>query len=151
MKKALTLLLLILVLTSTACNLKSRIPITAQEFVAKMEAAGFDLVDATNQFEAGKVDAVYIAVGENYQVEFYVVPSVDQAKGAFATNKSNFEEEVTGSSSNKTIEVKNYSSFTQTASDTYYVVSRTDNTFIYVVADADYKKEISELISDLGY
>ncbi|MDD2282928.1 MAG: hypothetical protein PHD92_06010 [Eubacteriales bacterium] len=29
--------------------------------------------------------------------------------------------------------------------------SRTDNTFIYVVADAEYKKELSHIISDLGY
>ena len=31
------------------------------------------------------------------------------------------------------------------------MVSRTDNTFIYVSADAQYKKEISGIIEDLGY
>lgn len=66
MIKVLALLLIFLVLTSTACGLKSRTPLAAEEFVTKMEAAGFTLVDATDQFEAGKVEAVYIALGENY-------------------------------------------------------------------------------------
>ncbi|MGI6366377.1 MAG: hypothetical protein ACOX2G_11775 [Bacillota bacterium] len=151
MKKLITLLLLALVLTTVGCGFKDRTPLTAGQFADKMEAAGFQIVDATNQFEAGVVEAVYLAVGENYQIEFYVVPTVDQAQRAFEQNKADFEAAKGSTSTNKSAEVKNYSYYAQTSAGTYSVVSRTDNTFIYVVADDEYKKEISEILSDLGY
>jgi hypothetical protein len=151
MKRATTLLLLLtLVLAAAACGGDPRTPLTANEFVSKMEAAGFELVDAVNQFDEGDVEAVFLAVGENYQIEFYIVPSVDQAKSAFEENKSGFES-ISGTGTNKSVSVKNYSSYSKTTSDGYYVVSRTDNTFIYVSAGAEFKKEISEIITDLGY
>ncbi|HOC06944.1 MAG: hypothetical protein ACOX21_00600 [Bacillota bacterium] len=149
MKKIAVLLLLVtLVLATAACG-GSRTPLTAPQFVSKMEAAGFIVVDAADQFPEGVVEAVYLAVGENYQIEFYVVPSVDQAKRAFEENKSDFEALSGGAT--KYASVNNYSYYTKTTSDGYYVVSRTDNTFIYVSADAQYKKEISGIIEDLGY
>ena len=83
MKKVIFLFLLALVLTSAGCGFKNRTPLTADEFVTKMEAEGFTLVDATDQFEPGIVEAVQLAVGEDYQIEFYVVPTVEQAQRAF--------------------------------------------------------------------
>jgi len=150
MRKLACLGLIILIFVLAACG-QSRTALTANEFVAKMEAAGFDIVDAKDQFEEGVVEAVFIALNDNYQIEFYVVPSVSQAESAFEQNKSNFEAASGGSSSHKYVSMKNYSYFFQTASDTYYAVSRIDNTFIYVMADAAYKKEIGDIISDLGY
>lgn len=151
MKKVATLFLIFLILTSAACGLKPRTPLAAYEFVTKMEAAGFEIKDAADQFEEGEVEAAYLAVGDNYQIEFYVVPSVDQAMAAFGANKARFEAVKDSASSIKSVEGKNFSYYTLTYTDIYYVVSRTDNTFIYVVADAEYKKEISKIISDLGY
>jgi hypothetical protein len=151
LKKVIFLFLLALVLTSAGCGFKNRTPLTADEFVTKMEAEGFTLVDATDQFEPGIVEAVQLAVGEDYQIEFYVVPTVEQAQRAFEQNKADFEAAQGSSSSHKSVEVKNYSYYSQTSAGLYAVVSRTDNTFIYVVADAEYKKEINEILSDLGY
>lgn len=74
----------------------------------------------------------------------------DQAKSAFEENKSGFEA-ISGGGTPKTVSVKNYSYYTKTTSEGYYVVSRTDNTFIYVAAEAEYKKEISEIIAGLEY
>jgi len=143
--------ILILSITITACGFKDRTALTAEQFVAKMEAEGLEIVDAADQFEEGAVDAVYLAVGENYQIEFYVVPSVDQAVSAFNSNRADFEAAKSGASSHKSAEMKNYGYYFQTTSENYSVISRTDNTFIYVVADAAYKDEISGLISELGY
>lgn len=151
MKKGIALFLLALVLTIFGCGARDRSPLTADEFATRMEAEGFQIYDATDQFEAGVVEAVYLAVGENYQIEFFVVPTVDQARRAFEENKANFEDAKGSTSSHKTVEVGNYSYYAQTSAGTYSVVSRTDNTFIYVVADAEYKKEIGKIISDLGY
>lgn len=151
MKKVATLLLLLtLVLATAACGGDPRTPLTANAFVSKMEDAGFLVVDAADQFEEGLVEAVHLAVGENFQIEFYVVPTVDQAKRAFEENKSDFEA-LSGGGVTKSVSAKNYSYYTKTTSDAYYVVSRTDNTFIYVAAEAEYKKEISDIIENLGY
>ena len=116
-----------------------------------MEAAGFTLVDAADQFEEGRVESVHIAVGENYQVEFYIVPSVEQAKRTFAEKKASIEAAKGSASSNKSFQVANYSSFSQTSDGIFSLVSRTDNTFIYFNAGSEYKKEISDIIKDLGY
>ena len=151
MRKTVFILMLFLVLFTSACGAKARTPITAEEFVRKMETAGFTLVDATDQFEEGQVESVHIAVGENYQVEFYIVPSVEQAKRAFAENKGDMEAAKGSASSNKTVQLANYSSFSQTSDGIYSLVSRTDNTFIYVNTESEYKKEISDIIKDLGY
>lgn len=150
MKKLLCLCLVILSLTMTAC-MQSRTPLTAEKFADKMEAAGYEIVDATGQFADGVVEVVYLAMTDGYQIEFYVVPSIDQAKNAYSTNKADFEALKSGSYSEKSVSVNNYSYYKLTSAGGYYVISQIDNTFIYIDADAEYKAEINEILEQLGY
>lgn len=151
MRKAALFLMLFLIFFTAGCGVKPRTPVTAKEFVDKLEAAGFTLVDAVDQFDEGLVEAAYIAIGENYQIEFFIVPTVEQAQRAFAENQATFEAAKGNSTTNKSAKAENFSYYCQTSNGKYSVVSRTDNTFIYVDADSEYKQEINDIIKDLGY
>jgi len=137
-------------ITLTACSLE-RTAITGDEFVQKMESAGYEIVNVTGQFEDGLVEVAYIAIKGNYQIEFFVVPTIDQAKAAYNSNKTDFEALGGGSASTKSVAINNYSYFTLTTSQGYHHVSRIDNTFIYVSTDKAHRDEIREILSDLGY
>lgn len=142
---------LLLLILMAGCSLKPRTPLTAQEFTDKMEDAGYTVTDATDQYEAGVVDEVRIAVKDEIQIEFYVVPTVEQAEDAYDANVSDFEALDASGASSKTVDISNYSYYRKLTDDSYYIVSRTDNTFIYVEAAAADKDEILKLITDLGY
>ena len=75
MKKKILIPALILIcsLCLAACG-KAWIPATAEDFSSRMEEDGYDIVDATDQFAQGDVESVTLAVGEDYQMEFYVLP-----------------------------------------------------------------------------
>ena len=49
------------------------------------------------------------------------------------------------------VELKNYSKYTLLSSGKYMVVSRINNTVIYVNADANYKDNIKNILDELGY
>lgn len=141
---------LALVLFCSGCG-SSKTPITVQEFTDKTEESGFVLVDAADQFEEGSVESVLLAVGENYQLEFYVLPSTDQASSAFSQNRETFESAAGSVSSHKSVSLGNYSYFYQTTSENFYLVSVIDSTMIYCVAPKDYADEIKTLVKELGY
>ena len=141
----------VLLILMAGCSLKPRTPLTAQEFTDKMEDAGYTVTDATDQYEAGLVDAVRIAVKDNIQIEFYIVPTVGQAEEAYAANVADFDALSAAGASSKTVDISNYSYYRKLTDNSYYIVSRTDNTFIYVEAAAADKDEILKQITDLGY
>ncbi|PRR79712.1 hypothetical protein [Clostridium vincentii] len=149
-KRILGVLLVVgMLLVLSGCSKKEAV--TADGFKSTMEDAGYTITDSTKQFEGQPVDSVQLAVKDEYQIEFFVVPTVDQAQNAYNQNKSNFEKAETSSSLMKSVEMKNFSYYAMTSGGIYYVVSRVDNTFIYVHAPEIYKDEISDIISELGY
>lgn len=150
MKKIILILVMIAVMSFMGCEV-NRMPLTTDEFITKMSDEGFTVEDVSTQFEEGAVEGVFIAYNEYYQIEFYIVPSDDQAKSAFIENKSAFENVETKTSSNGELNVGNYSSYNRTTDELFMMVSRTENTFVYVVAEKDYKDEIKDFIDMLGY
>jgi hypothetical protein len=119
----------------------------------QMKDLEYTMTDATNQFKEGLVDSVQLAKNDKYQIEFYVVPSIEQAKNAYQENKTNIEkaEKAASVTSHKSVSVKNYSYYKATTGDLYYVISRVDNTFIYAVIPVKYKNEAADTIAELGY
>jgi len=151
MKKRILGVLLVVSMLLILCGCSKKDPITADSFKLTMEDLGYKITDATGQFAGQPVDSVQLALKDDYQIEFYVVSSVDQAQSAYNQNKTNIENVKTSSSSMKSIELKNYSYYSVTTGEKYYVVSRVDNTFIYIAAPVKDKDEISDIVSKLGY
>ncbi len=150
--KVLWISVLILGLILVGCG-KAKEAATVVDFNTHMESAGFTITDATDQYPEGAVEAVSIAMNDNYKIEFYIVPSTEQAEGAYATNKATIEgmKEQSTFSSEKSVGLSNYANYHLTTDDGYYVVSRIENTFLYITAPVAHKDEIAELVSGLGY
>lgn len=148
--KVLLVYVLVIGLFLTACG--SKTALTNDQFIEKMEAAGYQIVDASNQFGEGDVEAVTLAMmDEKYQIEFYVLPSNDQTVGAFNNNKSSFEQMKGSGASTSEVNLGNYNYYGLSTGEGYYVVSRIDNTMIFINASAEYKDEIKEVLKELGY
>lgn len=148
--KALCVCVVVIALLLTACG--SKTALTNDQFAEKMEAAGYQIVDATDQFGEGEVEAVTLAIKDDvYQIEFYVLPSNDQAVSAFNGNKSDFEQMKTSGSSTGEVSLGNYSYYGLTTDEGYYVVSRIDNTMIFINTSSEYKDEIKDVVKELGY
>ncbi|MCL1790858.1 MAG: hypothetical protein FWG40_05795 [Peptococcaceae bacterium] len=156
MKKVSVLLVVvtaIMLVLLTGCQ-TSRTPLTANEFKTKAEAAGYDVQDAKSQFAEGVVSDYLIAVkgttAIDYQIEFAVVPTANQAIDSYHQNRTTFENKP-GTATYTSANVGNYSNYYVTKGGRYYVISRIDNTFIYIDASADYKDEIASFLKELGY
>ena len=117
-----------------------------------MNEAEFDVMDASDQFEDGLVETVLIAsIDGSYQIEFFALPDVEQAKTAFEQNKADFEAIDESGGLTFTTSGVNFSTFSRTTDVGYYVVSRIESTFIYVNAPVEYKDDINKYLKTLGY
>lgn len=156
MKKNKTLILLLLVCASlfilTSCG--SKTAITSDDFKTKMEADGYTIVDATDQFSGYEyINNVYLAVDKDktYQIEFYDISTEEYADGVFQNNKSIFEDSKGSTSAESSTSVNNYETYSLSSNDTYKYISRVDNTMLYVDVSSEYKDTVKEVIDKLGY
>lgn len=133
----------------TACS--NRTPVSVDDFDATMEEKGFEIVDATGQIAPDSITAISLAMNDNYQIEFYEMVDDATATAIYAENKAIFESYAVGSSATLSKNIMNYAYYSVTNSGTYYALAKIENTMIYVVADVEYKDEISEILKELGY
>lgn len=156
MKKICAIVLSVVMLCSVFClsGCGEKVSITAEDFRARMEAKGIIVGDATEQFaEYDHVTKVYIAVlGDgDHQIEFYETTTPEAAQRMFAGNKQTFEQSIVNSQTQSSASMANYNSFRATADGYYKVLSRIDNTLIYVNSPAEYKSEIQAILKEIGY
>ncbi len=138
------------VLLLTACG--SKTALTNDQFIEKMEAAGYQIQDAIDQFGEDVLESATLAMmDDKYQIEFYVLPTSDQAAAAFSNNKSNFQLLEDAAKNTSSLNTNTYNYYALTTNEGYYVVSRIDNTLLYVQTSAEYKDEIKKIIKELGY
>ena len=106
------------------------------------------------QFEnRAQVKEAIIAIeqSKNYQIEFYVMSDEKNAKSFYENNREIFKENATNSNVNTEVNLGNYSKYTQTSNGKYSVISRIDNTIIYLNVDEKNKENIEEILETLGY
>ena len=151
MKKILAILAILVCVISLASCGGPKTAISAATFKEKAEQAGFTVIDVTDQFTQGDIESAHVAMADGYQIEFYIVPTEQQAITAYEQNKANIESMKDSSSSYTDVNLSNYNKYTQTSAGRYGAVSRIDNTFIYVNADESYKSEISDFLKEIGY
>ncbi len=140
---------MIALLCLTSCG--RREAISAGVFNSTMEEQGYVIVDATNQTQTEYVEAISLAQKDGYQIEFYVFSDVETAFSVFNQNKSLFEDKAGTGSIELSKDIGNYHFYSLTTNGNYYLLSQVDNTMCYVVADAEYKAEITDIIKLLGY
>lgn len=155
MKKLSAFALVVVILCSMFCltGCSEKTSITAEDFRVLMEANGHTVMDATEQFsDYDEITQVYIAVlGEgDHQIEFYELDTAESAQRLYAGNKVIFEES-SASGSHTSASAANYNSFRMTADGYYKVLSRIDNTMIYVNSPEEYKSEIKTILEEIGY
>lgn len=142
----------IAVLTVTGC--KDKKSITADEFKNTMESNDYTVQEATDQFsEYDYVEKVYIALisDSSYQIEFYQLSDDDYATSFYNNNKSIFEESKSSKNSETSVSMANYSKYTLETNGKYKVISRINNTAIYLNVDAEYKEDVKSILKKLGY
>jgi hypothetical protein len=148
--RTLCLYIIAAILVFSGCS-TNKTALTASGFEAKMEEAGFEIYDITDQYEEGLLQAAYVAMKEDYRLEFYVLNTNDDAKAMFNANQSDFEDLRSGNSSYNSVDIGNHSSYKLTTEDGYYVLSRIDNTLVFVKTDKKNKDAISNTLKNLGY
>jgi len=133
---------------------KEKTSMTSSSFYTTMSQKGYTLNDASAQFsEYNYVKQVYIAANEDYtyQIEFYELVDDSYAISFYNNNKSIFESSKGNNSAETSVALKNYSKYTLSANGKYKVVSRIDNTVIYVDVDDSYRDTVKKLLDELGY
>ena len=133
----------------TACG--SQKAITGDEFTSKMEAAGYAVYDISDQYSADIIYQALIAQKDDYQIEFYDLITTDDAISAFDYNKSDFESLQGTSAKNTNVEFSNGGRYTLTIDGSYKLISRIDNTFIYLDVPEKYKDDVVKVLKELGY
>ena len=96
---------------------------------------------------------VYIAISSDstYQIEFYELSDSDYASSFFNNNKKTFEDSKSSGSAETSVSAGNNAKYTLTTNGKFKVVSRIDNTVIYLNVDDDYKSSVKDVLKDLGY
>lgn len=157
MKKIKVLLisvLCILTLVSfSGCGNKKN-PISADEFCDKLESKSFTVSDSTSEYASNnEVVESYAAISPDYgyQIEFLIIDSDSNAKAMFETNKSKFEKDKDNLSVTTNLSFSTYEKYTIQSNGKYKVVSRINNTLLYVNANLEYKDEIQSILEEIGY
>lgn len=128
--------------------------ITAEEFYNKMQAKEYVLTDATQQYyEYDYVKKVYIASKSDfsYQIEFYELSDDSFGKQFFNINKSIIEASKGATNAENSFNFKNGAKYTLKTNGKYGVISRIDNTAIFVNENDEYEEDIKKVLKELGY
>lgn len=135
---------------------KNKPSISADDFCDKLESKGYLIQESTSQYSNyEQIKESYIALSDDYeyQIEFIVLTSDSEASSMYSHNKEKFEKEKDNANvnTNKETNLANYSKYVLNVNGKYKVLSRIDNTLIYIDADSEFKDEINDVLDDLGY
>ncbi len=139
-------ILLFAVIMLTACSEKKALK--SDEAALILSNNGFTVTDVTGQMEDDRISYVASANNGRFQIEYYVFAKEDDAKEAYESNKESFENNKTKGKEKKD---ETYQKYTQELSDTYNVLTRVGNTLLYSSVNIEYKKDLNDVIKDLGY
>lgn len=149
----LVIVLFLCVFSLTGCGTKKSI--TANDFKTYMEKSGYYILDSTSQYkDSFTLKQGYIAINANrtYQIEFIEFNTIDEASKIYDINK-NIMEGKKGQSISGYVDTtgENFSNYRVVTNGRYRVLSRINNTLIYVDEDQAYMNEINKIIKRLRY
>lgn len=129
-------------------------PKTGMDFYGIMQGKGYVISDAKNQFMSyDYIREAYVASSNeySYKIEFYVLSDKDYATKFFDNNKAFFEESKGEIEAETNINEGNHSKYEISANGKYSVVSKIENTAVYVNVSEEYKDIVKEVLVELGY
>lgn len=141
----------IILFTVAGCGDKKTIAFN--NFKTKMEANGYIVSDVTTQSSDNYVEKAFLALDKDskYQIEFYNLSNEDNAKQFFNSNKAIFEESKSSEAIETSESTENSAKYTLEVNGKYKVISRVDNTVIYIDANATYKSAIEAALKKIEY
>jgi len=153
MEKFKVLLLMVLVVLLSACS-SNREALDDEKFVQIMQKEGFSIESAKEQFsDYGYIEDVYLALEKDskYQIEFYELESDEYAVSFYNVNKEIFQASETDKTIYTNVDLTDSNKYTLTTENSYKVLSRIEDTVIYVDIDKQYKEEMQSILKKLGY
>ncbi len=138
--------------TITGCLNKKAI--TYNEFKNKMESMNYIVQDVKDQFyNYDYINQAYIAINKEntYQIEFYELSNNNYSTSFFNKNKSIFKKSKSAISIETSVDLGNNSKYVLETDGKYKVISRIDNTVVYLDVDDKYKSTVNDLLKKLGY
>lgn len=129
-------------------------PISGDKFNILMEEKGFETIDAMEEFgESNLAKAVYIAIDPDvkYRLEYYEFNDLEYTIDMFNQNKVIIESSKGRSSSESTVNGKNFNKYSLSTNNIYKSIVRVENTFVFIETDAEFKEDIKTLLKELGY
>ena len=133
---------------------KEKNSISSADFDTIMTQKEFSVRDATHQFsDFGYMKQVHFAtsVDESLQIDFYETKDDESAIRFFRQKREQMELSKGNVSAQTSAEFKNNAKFTLSSNGKYKVVSRINNTVIYVSADEVNKDTIKTILKEIGY
>lgn len=153
--KILVVLVFCLILFITSACLFTKDAIDSTKFTSIMTKNQFKVTDVTDQYtNYDYISSVQVAISENneYQIEFYKLDSIENAKKMYESNKLDFEEEERSISAfTSNVDMGNFNTFSLSDATSYRYICRVDDTLIYVKTTKDYQNKVKKMIDELGY
>jgi hypothetical protein len=132
---------------------QNRSAISAEAFTSALEKAGFTIKDITADYPSDYVDKALLAVNKEgtFQFEYFNVATPEYAAADFNDNMNSLQANKGGNSSQTNLQVGNYGYYSLTDGDQFTLITRIEDTFIYVSAPKANTDQIKEIIKSLGY
>ena len=149
--KATASLFCIIIALCSLFGCSSKTAISTQVFTDTMEAENFTVTDVTSDIEQNDVaTTVLIATCDNYQIEFWELTDTETGEEMFYRIKNSFNDKQSVRSMLSEVFSDNYNYYAFNADGNFHMVARIDNTIICCEAYKTYRKEIVDLIKNLG-
>ena len=147
----LSIICFLMLFTLTGCAKKT--VLTTNDFVSIAKKLEYTTEDVTDQYASNNYikEATIAQSSDGYQVEFYVLSDEGNATSMFNTNKADFESFKGNMSSETSVNLSNYSTYTLSSSGYYMHLCRVDNTLLYIKVQDTYKDSVKTLIDELDY
>ena len=131
---------------------KARESLTAKEFENIMLSKDFKIIDAKDQFpNTPHLEEALIALNDNYQIEFYVLTNSEYADTMFINNQYNLEANKGDVSSYSTINFANGAKYTLSTNGKFSVITKIDNTLVYLNVDNEHKEDVKLILDEINY
>lgn len=143
---------ILIIMLSTGCGNKTKI--SSKEFISTVEKQGFKVQDVKGQFSKySYINKAYVAVDKSgkYQIEFYDLEDSEFAHKFFENNKKIFASKKVKASTKVESSMGNHEKYALTSNKKFMVVSRIDNTVIYVNVNSNYKSSVKDILDKLDY
>ena len=151
MKKRMLNIILSFVMLFAITGCGSKVVITDSDFKSKAESYNYEVGDVTNDYTAGSVEKVLAINLSNGEMYFYIFSDNSEAANFFNEGKDYYQNYKSGTSSEVSSAMGNYSKYALTSDGYYLYICRVDNTVVAAKVKESSKDEVKAFIKELGY